>query len=122
MRRIAKTRRSLGAMAIPVAGLLTGALLAGCGSGGSSTLVRQACDLVAKANHLRLEAASAPPGRAAVLQKEALHQLVLAGPYAAIAAGGNSGYQALAANLEEVNRVPTYVVFPALRADCSALS
>jgi hypothetical protein len=106
-------------MAVPVCGVLLGVLLSGCASSHAASLAHQACAFVAKAERLRNEAASAAPAQAATLRNQAFHQLVLAGPYAALAAGDDPTYQALSANLAEVERLPTYLVFPALRSDCS---
>jgi hypothetical protein len=106
----------------PVALLLASGLLASCSSQAAS-LGNQACGYVSRAVRLRTDAASAGSrARSVALRDSAQHDLELAAPIAAQAAGADPTWQALAANLEQINRVPTSLVLPAIRADCEALT
>jgi hypothetical protein len=112
-------RRLSGAVALSASLLLGGTLLAGCAASHASALARQACGYVSRAEHLRVEAGTAAADEHASLLARADHELELAAPLAAVAAGDDPTWQALSANLAEIDRVPTSLVMPAIRADCS---
>lgn len=104
-----------------VAGVaLSAGLLSACGSSAAGPGA-QACRDVTAAQHY-MKAASATSGPAATSYKRrALHELDLAEPLAAEAAGTNGSWQALQANLQEVNGPPSQVIVRAVVADCSAI-
>jgi hypothetical protein len=106
-------------VALPLLGLLAGSVLAGCAGSEGASLARQACREVASAGTLEVQAGgTSDAGQAAQLRARATRWLMLAEPTAARAAGDDATWQALSANLLEVNRLPISLVMPALRADC----
>ena len=66
------------------------------------------------------KATSATGARATLLKAEALDQVRLALPLAALAAGEDTSWQALEATLSESSRVPLSNLVTALSAQCSS--
>lgn len=110
----------LGRVGTGLAGLaLTAGLLSGCSS--SAGAGAQACSHVNRAARYMKDAGSTGGSSAVQLRHRAEHELDLAEPLAADIAGTNGAWQALQANLQQLNGPPDRVLMQALVADCAAL-
>lgn len=105
-----------------LASVTGGVVLTACGGLGGAGSAQHACVYVARASTLSRRAAVSTPAERHRLQLKAAHQLDLAEPLAALAAGGNGSYEALQASLQEVGSVPLGAVMPNLRAECTNVS
>ncbi len=100
---------------------LAGLTLAACGGGAGAT-GRVACAHVEASLALYHHSLHAPPATAARERAVALSELRHAMHYAALIGSAGGTWQALAATLEETDRVPESAVAPALAAQCAALT
>jgi len=100
--------------------LVLGAALTSCSGQGSGSLAGQACAHIERGITAADEAASRP-AQAARLRAEALAQIRVAVPLAAVAAGEDTTWQALEATLSESSRVPLRYLLPALQAQCAGV-
>jgi hypothetical protein len=91
-------------------------LLSACSGSGSD--VKQACDHIKRAERFIVLAKTTSGPTARHLGWQAEHQLALAEPLAAQAAGVDPSWDALQANLQQAHSIPTRMIMPALRADC----
>lgn len=95
-------------------------LLGGCAHQDASALAAQACASVRHGIALYDRASTTSGATAQHFEAQALAAVRAAVPLAAIAAGEDTTWQALSANLSESNRVPLANLVPALQDQCAA--
>jgi hypothetical protein len=100
--------------------LSCGAALTGCSTQEALANAQKACARVEIAIRDERAAQSATATRASSLRETALVEIRAALPFAAIAAGEDTSWQALEATLSESNRIPVSFLVHALSLQCQA--
>ena len=98
--------------------LLSGSLLAGCGTGGGVAEARHACQYVTKALKQAQAAQDLSGSSQVALENQAVATLLRATPYAARATTADGQWNGLQTTIGEAQRVPISDLAPSLRRIC----